>query len=160
MPSAETIERMAITHIEENWLTHNRRYNIYTVFNETPEYFDWSVGDLLECNKLRKRGLSFQQLAFMMGRSHEEIAMLILDREISSMLMTKTNKSEIYRLFEDRPEYLYWHLEHVLQFDSLFNQGKSILELVDIFNRTEEEMALLIMDRALKNKIGGGTNAS
>jgi hypothetical protein len=46
-----------------------------------------------------------------------------------------------------------WSMEEVFEFEKMWNEGKSLMEIAEHFGRTHEEVAVLIMDRALKGKI-------
>jgi hypothetical protein len=62
-------------------------------------------------------------------------------------------RNNIYIPLEDEEFDWFWDLEDVLEFDELYQQGKSIQEIAEYFGRTHEEVAILVIDRALKNKI-------
>lgn len=160
--------------IETTWLEFNRRCNIYTVFEETPEYFEWTIEDIRELDKLRKKGISteslwhggkkkkkgvpIEDLAYLLGRSTEEIALAIMDRELLGKRIRQDGedldlKEGRYYLFSSEPDFCHWHLKEVLLFDAAFKQKKTVQTLAEMFGRSQEEIALLIFDRALKNKI-------
>lgn len=148
----------AARHIEVSLLSFSRRGNIYTVFEDTPEYFEWIKADIREFDKDRKKGMYIEDLAFKYGRCTEEIAMAIFDREVLGKKI-RVEKDDLeglegeYILFDNDPDYCIWHLKDVLLFDEAYKQKKSIQTLSEMFKRTQEEIALLIFDRAIKNKI-------
>lgn len=149
----------AILHLETRLFEHKRRYNIYTLFEETPEYYEWTVGDIRLLETERRKRTYIEDLAYTLGRSTEEIAMAIFDREIFGSRFKRGEDDEEdfedreYILFDKNPEFCYWPLLQVVDFDEAYKQKKSVQTLSEMFKRTQEEIALLIFDRAIKNKI-------
>lgn len=144
----------AVYFLESRYLTQNRRCNLYTLFEDTPEYYEWTVEDIRAFNAERKKGTHIEDLAYMFGRSTEEIAMAIFDQTVCKYTLRSDNTTNgIYYLFDKNPDFCHWHLEDVLRFDAAYKQKKSIQTLAEMFGRSDEEIALLIFDRALKDKI-------
>lgn len=46
-----------------------------------------------------------------------------------------------------------WDLKQVEMFQEMWKSGSSIIELAEFFERSQEEIGLLIIDRSLKDKI-------
>jgi hypothetical protein len=63
----------------------------------------------------------------------------------------KKQRNNIYIALEDAD--FEWSLKEVWEFERMWNEGKSLIEIAEHFGRTHEEVAVLIMDRALKGKI-------
>ena len=61
------------------------------------------------------------------------------------------NRKPLYIALEEMD--FTWSTKDVKEFDKLWKKGKSLVELAKHFNRTTEEVAVLVMDRALKDKI-------
>lgn len=74
------------------------------------------------------------------------------ETQIARNMMTDENKS-IYIALEEVDIDWFWDIEDVLELDRMYKAGKSIQEMCEYFGRSGEEVALLIMDRAMRNKI-------
>lgn len=46
-----------------------------------------------------------------------------------------------------------WSMEQVEEFETMWKEGHSLVEIAKHFKRTHEEVAVLIMDRALSKSI-------
>ena len=74
------------------------------------------------------------------------------ETQIARNMLTDESKS-IYIALEEVDIDWFWDIEDVLELDQMYKAGKSIQEMCEWFGRTGEEVALLIMDRAMQNKI-------
>jgi hypothetical protein len=76
-------------------------------------------------------------------------------------LTNREKKLEHYHMRKYRPR-LYvacedfdftWSLEEVQEFDEMWKQGANVYDLQEYFNRSQEEILLLALDRAMKGEI-------
>lgn len=63
----------------------------------------------------------------------------------------KQERNYIYTALEELD--FNWDIDEVFEFEGMWNEGKSLIEIAEYFGRTHEEVAVLVMDRALKGKI-------
>lgn len=63
----------------------------------------------------------------------------------------KQERNYIYTALEELD--FTWSMDEVLEFEEMWNQGVSLVDIAEYFGRTHEEVAVLVMDRALKGKI-------
>lgn len=71
-------------------------------------------------------------------------------KKIESRYMTKKRR-KIYTVLEELN--FHWDYEEIKEFKEMWNKGVSIFKMIEHFGRTEEEIALLILDRGMKNEI-------
>lgn len=68
----------------------------------------------------------------------------------------KNQKGKIYYLFDDAAEngvHLEWLEEDVKRFDRLWKEGCTLKDLVKMLGRSDTEISLLTLDRAIKGEI-------
>lgn len=68
----------------------------------------------------------------------------------------KRNSERVYYCLDDlddRGVSLDWYEDDVIEFDKLYHEGKSVQWLSEYFGRGTDEVAILILDRAIKDKI-------
>jgi hypothetical protein len=68
----------------------------------------------------------------------------------------KMEFGKVYYCLEDLDERgvsLDWYEDDVIEFDKLYHEGKSVQWLSEYFGRGTDEVAILILDRAIKDKI-------
>lgn len=63
-------------------------------------------------------------------------------------------------MLEDEDVDWYWDESEVLEFDRMFNEGASLLELSQHFCRPTVEIALMTIDRDLKGLLGADRHAN
>lgn len=61
--------------------------------------------------------------------------------------------AKMYVLFDENPELTEWFEDDVKEFDELFHDGWTVEDLSYYFGRSNDEVALLIMERAIRGKI-------
>jgi hypothetical protein len=61
------------------------------------------------------------------------------------------DRQKLYTVLEELN--FHWCEKEVRQFEALWNEGKSLQDIAEIFNRDLDETALLVLDRARRNKI-------
>lgn len=61
--------------------------------------------------------------------------------------------AKMYILFDENPELTEWFEEDVKELDELFRDGWTVEDLSYYFGRSNDEVALLIMERAIRGKI-------
>ncbi|WP_144645374.1 hypothetical protein [Priestia megaterium] len=69
---------------------------------------------------------------------------------------TRMATSKVYYALDDIDSYgvfLEWYEEDIKEFDELFHKGLTIDRLAVHFNRMEDEIGILIMDRAIKGHL-------
>lgn len=69
---------------------------------------------------------------------------------------TRMATGKVYYALDDIDSYgvfLEWYEEDLEAFDALYHKGVSIERLAERFNRLEDEVGLLIMDRAIKGHL-------
>ncbi|MGM9925193.1 MAG: hypothetical protein ACI35R_13190 [Bacillus sp. (in: firmicutes)] len=69
-------------------------------------------------------------------------------------LQQKRNRT--YIMLEDEEFNWYWDEKEVEEFDYFFNQGLNVFDLAHKFNRPEEEIAVMMIDRGRKGKLKRG----
>lgn len=60
----------------------------------------------------------------------------------------------VYIMLEDEDIDWYWDESEIMEFDRMFNEGATVLELSQHFSRPTVEIALLTIDRDLKGMLG------
>lgn len=63
-------------------------------------------------------------------------------------------RHNLYIMLEDEDVDWYWDESEVIEFDRMFNEGATVLELSQHFCRPTVEIALLTIDRDLKGMLG------
>ncbi len=69
---------------------------------------------------------------------------------------TKMDSGRVYYCLDDLDGWglsLDWYEDDVKEFDKLYHEGKSVQWLSEYFGRGTDEVAILILDRAIKEKI-------
>ena len=69
---------------------------------------------------------------------------------------TRMATGKVYYALDDIDSYgvfLEWYEEDIEEFDRLYHQGLTVDRLAVHFNRTEDEVGILIMDRAIKGHL-------
>jgi hypothetical protein len=161
----------AIRQIEKHFKKSRR--NIYTLLEEFS--LEWKTIDILAFQKLWYRGFSLKWIAEYFDRDIDEMTVVAIDQARRGYIQprmngifdspemqpnTNTKKRiakmrkrypETYMLFEDID--FYWDERDVLQFDRIWNEGYSLEDIAAYFRRHEDEIALLVIDRARKGYI-------
>lgn len=65
--------------------------------------------------------------------------------------MVKESRRVLYTALEDLD--FHWDYEEVKEFKQMWKKGFSIQEMAEYFERPQEEVAVLIIDRAMKDSI-------
>jgi hypothetical protein len=161
----------AIRQIEKHFKKNSSK--IYVLLEEF--HLEWKTTDILEFQELWHKGFSLRWIANYFGRDIDEMAVVVIDQArrgyipcrsrgifISKEIEMDTNTkkkiaqlkkrySETYVLFEDTD--FYWDERDVLHFDRMWNEGYSLEDIATYFQRHEDEIALLVIDRARKGYI-------
>ncbi len=66
----------------------------------------------------------------------------------------KDERQSIYMMLENAPINWYWDERDIEEFDKSYSEGMNLFQLAEKFRRTEEEIVIMIIDRALQDKIG------
>ncbi|MBK5497434.1 hypothetical protein [Peribacillus sp. TH14] len=66
----------------------------------------------------------------------------------------------VYIMLEDEDIDWYWDESEIMEFDLMFNEGATVLELSQHFCRPTVEIALLTIDRDLKGLLEVNQNAN
>lgn len=69
-------------------------------------------------------------------------------------------RHNLYIMLEDEDVDWYWNESEVLEFDRMFNEGATVLELSQHFCRPTIEIALMTIDRDLKGLLGVDQHAN
>ncbi|WP_052343608.1 hypothetical protein [Bacillus massiliigorillae] len=62
----------------------------------------------------------------------------------------KHSRTKLYVMLEDVEIDWYWDEKDVKEFDKSFKRGMNVEELANKFNRSLEEIALMVIDRSLR----------
>lgn len=76
-----------------------------------------------------------------------------IENRIQFKKLKNKRDAKMYILFDENPELTEWFEEDVKEFDVLFSEGWTVKDLAGYFGRTNDEVALLIMERAIRGKI-------
>ncbi|MED4914342.1 hypothetical protein [Parageobacillus thermoglucosidasius] len=161
----------AIRQIENHFRKSRRK--IYVVLEEF--HLEWKTSDILMFQKFWYRGFSLKWIAEYFGRDIDEMAVVVMDQARRGYIRPRPSGifcgpetqpdanvkkriakmkilyPETYMLFEDTD--FYWDERDVLQFDRMWNEGYSLEDIATYFRRHEDEIALLVIDRARKGYI-------
>ncbi|WP_342615046.1 hypothetical protein [Peribacillus frigoritolerans] len=88
-------------------------------------------------------------------------------RDMESRVIKNTEEKYLYHkrhnlyiMLEDEDVDWYWDDKEVIEFDRMFNEGATVLELSQHFCRPTVEIALLTIDRDLKGLLGVSQHAN
>ena len=65
----------------------------------------------------------------------------------------KHKRNNTYIMLEDVEINWFWDMQEVFEFDRSYKSGMNIFQLAEKFKRTHEEIALMICDRAMQNRL-------
>ncbi|ANB66178.1 hypothetical protein GFC29_3849 (plasmid) [Anoxybacillus sp. B7M1] len=149
------------------------RREIYIVLDEFD--LEWRTPDILQFQEWWHKGFSLEWIASYFDRDIDELAIVAIDQARRGYICIRpygimkgyeipidpnTRKRigqlkkwypEKYILFENVD--FYWDQRDVLLFDRLWENGRSIKNIAAHFDRDEDEIALLVIDRARKGRI-------
>lgn len=161
----------AIRQIENHFV--KSRSKIYVLLEEF--HLEWKTTDILKFQELWYSGFSLKRIAEYFGRDIDEMAVVVIDQARRLYIHprprgifcspetqpdTNTKKRiarmkeryrETYMLFEDTD--FYWDERDVLRFDRMWNEGYSLEDIATYFQLHEDEIALLVIDRARQGYI-------
>ncbi|QPA33403.1 hypothetical protein [Thermaerobacillus caldiproteolyticus] len=166
------IAQEAIRQIENHF--EKSRSKIYAMLEEF--HLEWQTADILTFQDLWCRGFSLRWIAEHFGCDIDEMAVVVIDQARRGYIHPRSHgifyygpetqpdtntKKRIARMKERYPEtYLlfddidfYWDERDVLRFDHMWNEGYSLEDIATYFQRHEDEIALLVIDRARKGYI-------
>ncbi|MGE6717857.1 hypothetical protein ACQKGD_10835 [Peribacillus frigoritolerans] len=88
-------------------------------------------------------------------------------RDTESIVIKNTEEKYLYHkrfnlyiMLEDEDIDWYWKESEIIEFDRMFNEGATVLELSQHFCRPTVEIALLTIDRDLKGLLGVNQHAN
>lgn len=67
------------------------------------------------------------------------------------------SRTNTYIMFENVDINWYWTSEEVKEFDKAMRAGMNVVEIADKFDRTQEEVVLLAIDRTMRDTIARST---
>ncbi len=74
--------------------------------------------------------------------------------------MTTASVREMKRAYPKKEVYIaldnldfYWHQNEIVNFRKMYRDGKSVFTIAEYYDRPQEEIAILMMDQAMKGYI-------